>query len=525
MHSNMIRNILQIEFLVILIFLFQKLNLIKSSSIDSCYSANSINMTIKSNTGLILPIDCQCTNTDLVCINLKIFSNTPTDSQLEFPDLFLLFEQDNSSINYIMPKNRFSFYGYPTLKSSAFKGVKLVNDPNSYNSNNPIYIDFRETAIYSNGIFNDFGNLENVKRENWPKLYLSITNAELEPLILSSNSFGNLNVEYMSLKYIGQPNFLNANFINGSKIKKLEIKSSSTFFGFAELSPQTNIQISNIYIEECVNFAFTNKTLPAFTSLTNLTIRASGLKQIPGNIWTKFASLSVLILSGNQFNEFDSSTLRGLEDKLVSLDLNNNQINNIKWLTFKNFTRMKTINLSYNNWTAINVSSRIWPNSNELDTVILKGYTFDETSICNFNKELNLSKTFIEIDSNHPCNCFVYFIYKSGRTNVDTKNANRSFPLCYQALINSDPNQVKYKEDTCKFEEILQSSICARLETTLATTNFMSSTSTTTTQIVKDSTTSIPTSTQLFTTSPCIQSTTTSPGLTTISKSIWIIYK
>jgi hypothetical protein len=148
----------------------------KASSIDSCYSANSISISQTANASLVLPIDCQCTNTDLVCINLKIFSNNPTQSQLEFPSLFLLFEQDNTSINYILPKNRFSFYGYPALIPSAFKGVKLVSDPTNNNllSSQSIFIDFRETVNYPSGILNNFGNLEFVSRANWPKIYITV---------------------------------------------------------------------------------------------------------------------------------------------------------------------------------------------------------------------------------------------------------------------------------------------------------------------------------------------------------------
>ena len=239
---------------------------------------------------------------------------------------------------------------------------------------------------------------------------------------------------------------------------------------------------------------------------------------------------------------------------------------------------MKIINLSYNNLTAVNSSNRIWPNSNELDAVILRGYTFDDTSICGFYKELNLSRTLVKIDLLHPCNCFVFFIYKDYRLNPSI-NLNSlmqdGIPMCYQNLIN-DTNQVKYKEDNCDFSTILQKTQCTSLiptnpssktavstttsSTTISipsiitspmlidknTTTFtssklspFSSTTTTSTSIYSSVTNSITSTTsssatftlitnltnaissgssRILTTTPCLQSTTTSSGLTTISK-------
>jgi hypothetical protein len=392
-------------------------------------------------------------------------------------------------------------------------------------------------------------------------------------LILSSNSFDDVNIEYFSLKYIGQPNFLSTNFLNASKIKTLEIKSTNTFYGFAESSSSLNVQVSNLIIEDCVNLLLTNKTIPSFISLNSLLIRSSGLKQIPDNIWQKFSSLKSLSLIGNQFIEFDSNSLKGLEDRLSYLDLSSNQISNIKWSAFSSFSRVKTINLSYNNLTAINSSSRTWPNSNELDNVILKGYTFDETSICDFYKELNLSRTLVEIDSTHPCNCFVFFIYKYYRLNSG-KNLSSlmqyGIPMCYQNLISSGTNLLESKENTCNFTNLLQKTPCASLLPTTAstlpnsssistlttssstittsvisssktiTTSFITNTtsvsnpSTTTTTPLISVTTSVTTTTlsstqnsisdstvsgssRILTTTPCLSSTTTSPGLTTIS--------
>ena len=551
-----------------LVFLHSKKSI--PSSIDSCFAANSINLTQYNSSNLVLPIDCQCTDTDLVCINLKIFSNNPTQSQLEFPNLFLLFEQDNTSINYIMPKNRFSFYGYPALIPSAFKGVKLVSDPTNTNllANISFFIDFRESVNYPSGIFDNFGNLELINRDRWPKLYITISNTELSPLILSSNSFDNLNIEHFSLKYAGQTNYLSTSFLNASKLKTLEIKNTNAFAGFAESSKSLNIQVSNLIIDDCINLQLTNKTMPAFISLVSLTIKASGLKLIPNNIWTKFTSLASLSLIGNQLKEFDSSSLIGLENKLLYLDLSSNQIENINWSAFYNFNHMKTINLSYNNLTAINTSRRIWPNSNELENVILKGYSFDDTSICDFYQELNLSRTLVNIDLLHPCNCFVFFIYKDYRLNPSKRSSlmQDGIPICYQNLIN-DTNQVKFKEDNCNFPAILQKTSCAAFfsTTTLSTatgltltsfintskasisvststsnnststsllttafttttttlTTFTPSVTTTTTNIITskiDTTNTISSgSSRILTTTPCLQSTTTSPGLTTIS--------
>ena len=95
---------------------------------------------------------------------MKIFNNNPTQSQLAFPNLNILFQQDVNSINYIAPKNRFSFYGYPQLIPAAFRGVKLMNSLTNINSlrNNSIFIDFRETVNFPSGIFENFGNLENM---------------------------------------------------------------------------------------------------------------------------------------------------------------------------------------------------------------------------------------------------------------------------------------------------------------------------------------------------------------------------
>lgn len=147
----------------------------QSSSIETCLSAQGINLTQNFDPNVILPIDCQCSNIDLICVNLKIFDSQATQAQLAFPTLSILFSEENSSLYYITPKQRLSFFGYKRLVANAFNGVKFVNTDNFTKFNNEnIFIDFNEVYTFPTNTFSSFGNLQSINRDQWPRIYMTI---------------------------------------------------------------------------------------------------------------------------------------------------------------------------------------------------------------------------------------------------------------------------------------------------------------------------------------------------------------
>lgn len=496
----LISNLFKISYIKIWIFaLF--LNLLKStnsSSVESCLSAYSINLSNKFDPNSVLPIDCQCSNTDLVCLNLRIYDLNPTDSQLAFPTLNILFTKYNDSINYILPKTRFSFFGYKNLIPNAFRGVKFVDLNNTNICNQSIYIDFLETTYFPGGVFDRFGNLENVTGNNRPKLYLTVRNEEFLAIqnnfTLETNSFAGINIEKLSIKYPLPLNAINSNAFLNSVINTFEIKQATGFTSFTETLDYPRITVKNLIIDECYNFAFNDKSIPTFEGLNSLAIKTSGVKQIPLNIWNNYKYLKSLRITGNQLTNIDQTSFKGLENSLETLDLSNNSITSFDWTAFRNFISLKSFDFSNNLFSVVQSPSRLWPNPNGVEVISLKGYTFDNSSICQFKKEsdtqiINLFKTFIELDSSHACNCFVFFIYKDYRALSTTNSLNQNnlmnkTPQCYQRIYAQSQNFIQIAEDSCNF-------------------SFACNPQTTTPSSV---------------TTPCYSTISTTPGLTTISK-------
>lgn len=105
----------QYVFIYLLCYLV-KLSL--NSSIESCLSAYGVDLSQPFSSNITLPVECQCSERELVCTNSAI--NNPQVHDSSFPTLSILFDINNSSIFYPLPKAILTFWGYRTLIPNAF---------------------------------------------------------------------------------------------------------------------------------------------------------------------------------------------------------------------------------------------------------------------------------------------------------------------------------------------------------------------------------------------------------------------
>lgn len=229
-----------------------------------------------------------------------------------------------------------------------------------------------------------------------------------------------------------------------SSINKLEIKNSNAFSGFNNLNTGEKVSVQSLVIDQCRNFLFDNGTIPAFDNLKYLAIKSCGLRKLPKK-WNNFSYLESLVLSNNQISEMDLNNFEGVADRLLFLDLSNNSLANLDWKLFENFKKLSSLDLSFTSIASFNSFERYWPNANTLKTITLKGYenVLNNNSICAFNldvqaKKLDLTSTFIELDRNNECSCFVFYIYreyrKNATNNINDWLLNNRVPLCYQTF-------------------------------------------------------------------------------------------
>ena len=102
----------------VFIYLLCLVKLCLNSSIESCLSAYGVDLSQPFSANTTLPVECQCSERELVCTNSAI--NNPQAQESSFPTLSVLFDQTNSSIFYPLPKAILTFWGYRTLIPNAF---------------------------------------------------------------------------------------------------------------------------------------------------------------------------------------------------------------------------------------------------------------------------------------------------------------------------------------------------------------------------------------------------------------------
>lgn len=104
--------------LFLILYLFCVIKLSLSSSIESCLSAYGVDLSQTFDSNTTLPVECQCSEVELVCTNSAI--NNPQASESTFPTLAVLFQITNTSIFFPLPKQTLTFWGYRTLIPNAF---------------------------------------------------------------------------------------------------------------------------------------------------------------------------------------------------------------------------------------------------------------------------------------------------------------------------------------------------------------------------------------------------------------------
>jgi hypothetical protein len=429
-----------------------------ASSVESCLSASLINLTQDFGSDLVLPVDCYCSVSDLTCINLKTThfdeDGSPSLNIKKFPTLSILFNSrrrggggnindttSSTSEFYVLPKQKFSFFGYTNLTPHIFHNVKFhANDAAFENfSAQRLFINFIESARFPSLTFDSFGNLPRLAFDKWPKVYLSIFIEENNvPLNLAVNSISNVKIEKLliqdashqmlttvktrltaaaatsaiprvsSLSNDSSAFTIQANAFNNSVIDTLEIRNSRGFTGFTRSSESDqlskNVVLNNLVVYKCPSFSLDSveraTELPAFVNLASLIVIETGMSQLPDGLWldkranrTRFEKLRMLDLNSNRLDRLNETALAGLESTLEHLDLSNNSIGNVDWTLFKRFSNLKLLNLSHNplgNWhefkKLIAATATVLTNrgvksavNTKLEVVSLKGFLFNST--------------------------------------------------------------------------------------------------------------------------------------------------
>lgn len=457
--------------------------LIKASSIEPCLSAQSINLAQSFGPNVRIPVDCQCSTTDLICINLQIYNTSSDANGLTLPTLSVLFDQSFSSLYYILPKQRFSFFGYKYMVPEAFSKVKFVNDYGVSKFNDQtIFIDVIEGNFFPTGTFDSFGNLNKFPYQDWPRVFVNIVINEENPLYMVRNAISNVSIETLTFSY--KQSYLNSRFflysLTDSKIKNLIFKNSKGFTGFTECDyPQLaknnklGIAVEHLLIDQSPNFILNESTIPPFDGLYSLSITSSMLTNIPKYSFINLKSLASLNLNGNVLTQINADSFDGIEGQLVHIDISHNPLVSMDWNIFQKFNRLRILDLSYTNISTIDSNVKIWPRSNDLTTINLAGYSFNTLSICSFDsnpngQRLNFSKTLIQLDQNQECNCFVFYVYKDYRLNPLNNPSywisTNSTPQCYRNFYYANPyspnfNEIERREKECDFNFILNT-IC-----------------------------------------------------------------
>jgi hypothetical protein len=461
---------------------------------------------------IVLPVDCFCSLTDLICVNQR--PNTTPEATMQkintsariiaeygsslFPTLSILF-QNQSMINKeqnfqynILPKQKFSFFAYKHLVPYLFDNVKFINDQilldnQSVDFNQQsIILNFIESIHFPTNTFASFGNLQLLPLNRWPKVFLNIFiehKLELEP-----DSISGLKIEKLLIQdtnpaknqSMNKSEFsISPEALTSSQVNLFEIKNAVGFTGFEIVEKDNNVIVSQLVINKCRNFSLKeNFSLPLFYNLSSLSIVNCDLAQIPPNLWIKKSSnknkdafkpkydnLKVLDLSGNKIESIDRDTFLGASESLEYLDLSNNTLTRIDWSIFnsKSFPNLKHLNLSFNpeleNWFDFVTHLK---NAN-LEILSLRGYKYNFTEQINHlscaNRPINFinfnSTVFIELDRDFECDCFLYSLYKIRRVLNPNffYNLNSSsyfnFPKCYLDLYISNLTQIKLAEEKC----------------------------------------------------------------------------
>lgn len=435
------------------------INYTLGSSLEPCLSAQSVDLSHMNSSSVILPIDCQCNNNDIICIDLNLY-NENYKYDIKLPTLSLLFQPNE--LGYLLPKQRFSFFGYKSLVSNAFDQVKFVNDYNATNfTDQSLFIDFIESNYFPTRTFSSFGNLADFALDSWPRVYISIVVNENNSLILEENSISNMSISILSFEFQKADSKFNTSSLRDSRIQNLIIKNSNGFIGFDQ-DTKPSVEVKNLAIDKCYNFNLDNDSLANFINLESLTLTSSDIIEIANGSLIQFDCLKYLSLKRNYINDINENTFNGVDKNLISLDLSYNPLNNFDWNAMNNLTSLVFLDLSYTNITSMEYIAKKWPPSPSLESISLNGYAFLNDSMCTFDplNSLNLSSVLIELDPFHECNCFVFYVYKSYRSNEnnnisDWLLANRT-PVCYRDLFDAHYNfsEIEQFEQECNFDSI-----------------------------------------------------------------------
>ena len=128
-----------------------------------------------------------------------------------------------------------------------------------------INIYFSESYFFPTDTFNSFGNLAHLNKTDWPKINIEIVDNDFTSLLtFEEASVGNMKIENMVIKYAGPAVFFYSSALEGSTVKRLEIKNSPRFNGFTPLNTSSTIAVNSLVIDTCESFSLSDNTIPDF---------------------------------------------------------------------------------------------------------------------------------------------------------------------------------------------------------------------------------------------------------------------
>ena len=434
---NMLRQLamMRLLWLPLLLLLLLAMGVERTLGLETepCLSAEAIaalNLSALQAAGSRLPLECQCSRTDLVCANVKAFEAQPVHQPMG--NLSLLFAAETTTTTTtttITPKYRYLFVGYK-LAPRLFDGVRLVDAANASGGHN-VFINFMETLVFPRGLFASFGNLEAVARDLWPPIQIIITNKLASSLELESGSLANLRLDKLAIQFDARPaRKLKTSALVGSHIRSLEIRKAAGFAGFSDLVVETQRVkrpvVRQLLIDQCVNFELSAANVPAsFAGVRSVAVTNSALVGVDANVWQALGGeLETLSLSGNRLESLDETSFHGLEHSLLALDLSHNPLSNLSWGALNQFKSLRSLDLSHTRIKSIYT----WPISEQLAWIGLRGYDnfyFKRNKyICVMNAfgteysradHTLTANTFVELDDTFACDCFLYYVHRSYR--------------------------------------------------------------------------------------------------------------
>lgn len=210
-------------------------------------------------------------------------------------------------------------------------------------------VNLRELNIYNCGIT----EINAIVFANMPKLenFISITNnfTFIAPKAFQNNS--NIkNLKLMDIYYLDYYSFVNLENLNKLEMTEIyiDVMPDILCLGCKKLE---YLKFSNIDLE-----TMPRNFLKSLSNLKTIDFTGTNLKTIPDKFFNENEYLETILLVGCEIQDITTETFNNLFN-LETLDLKNNKILKIGQTDFRNLYKLKTLNLSSNNITDLYIDN------------------------------------------------------------------------------------------------------------------------------------------------------------------------